>query len=57
MKSKKANHLRTVIAHVVLVILSFMCLFFFYILIVNSTEGVFGTSWQPLYKEFYECCK
>ena len=39
MKSKKANHLRTVIAHVVLVILSFMCLFFFYILIVNSTRS------------------
>ncbi|MCI9079308.1 MAG: carbohydrate ABC transporter permease [Lachnospiraceae bacterium] len=39
MKSKKPDRLRSVIAHVVLVILSFMCLFFFYILIVNATRS------------------
>ncbi len=39
MKPKKTDGIRTVIAHVVLVILSFMCLFFFYILIVNATHS------------------
>ena len=39
MKPKKTDGLRSVIAHVVLVILSFMCLFFFYILIVNATRS------------------
>ena len=39
MKSKKPNHLRSVLAHVVLVILSFMCLFFFYILFINATRS------------------
>ena len=39
MKSKQPNHLRSIIAHVVLVILSFMCLFFFYILIINATRS------------------
>lgn len=39
MKSKKPKHLESVIAHVVLVLLAFMCLFFFYILIVNATRS------------------
>lgn len=39
MKSKQSNHLRSIIAHAVLIILSFMCLFFFYILIVNATRS------------------
>ena len=39
MKSKQPNHLRSIVAHVVLIILSFMCLFFFYILIVNATRS------------------
>ncbi len=39
MKSKGHNGFRTVFAHVLLVILSFMCLFFFYILFVNSTRS------------------
>ncbi len=39
MKSKQPNHLRSIIAHVVLIILSFMCLFFFYILIINATRS------------------
>lgn len=39
MKTRKSDHLRSVIAHVVLVILSFMCLFFFYILIINATRS------------------
>ena len=39
MKSKGYNHFRTVFAHVVLIILSIMCLFFFYILLVNSTRS------------------
>ena len=38
MESKKFNG-RTILAHVVLIILSFMCLFFFYILIVNATRS------------------
>ena len=36
---KKAPAARTVIAHVVLIILAFLCLFFFYILIINSTRS------------------
>ena len=39
MKSKGYNSFRTIFAHVLLVILSFMCLFFFYILFVNSTRS------------------
>ena len=39
MKSKNNDRLRTVIAYIVLAILSFMCLFFFYILIVNATRS------------------
>lgn len=39
MKSKGYNIFRTIFAHVVLVILSFMCLFFFYILFVNATRS------------------
>lgn len=39
MKAKGYNGFRTVFAHVLLVILSFMCLFFFYILLVNSTRS------------------
>ena len=41
MKSKSGNSLRSVLAHIVLIVLSFMCLFFFYILIVNSTRTHF----------------
>lgn len=39
MKSKNNDRLRTVIAYIVLAILSFMCLFFFYILIINATRS------------------
>lgn len=39
MKSDSFNKLRTVFAHVLLVILSFMCLFFFYILFVNASRS------------------
>lgn len=39
MKSKGANHFRSIIAHIVLIILSFMCLFFFYILFINATRS------------------
>lgn len=39
MKSNGYNKFRTIFAHIVLIILSFMCLFFFYILIVNSTRS------------------
>lgn len=38
-ETKKGINLRSIIAHVVLVILSFMCLFFFYILIINATHS------------------
>lgn len=39
MKSKKPKHLGNIIAHVVLIMLAFLCLFFFYILIVNATRS------------------
>ncbi|CVI72741.1 L-arabinose transport system permease protein AraQ [Clostridiales bacterium CHKCI001] len=39
MKSKKPKHVQSILAHIVLIILSFLCLFFFYILIVNSTRS------------------
>lgn len=39
MKSNKPKHVQSILAHVVLIILSFMCLFFFYILIVNATRS------------------
>lgn len=39
MKAQKPSHLRSIIAHIVLILLSFMCLFFFYILIVNATRS------------------
>lgn len=39
MKSKSGNSLRSVLAHIVLIVLSFMCLFFFYILIINATRS------------------
>ncbi len=38
MQSKGHNTARTIFAYVLLVILSFFCLFFFYILIVNATR-------------------
>ena len=39
MKTRKPANGRSVLAHTVLIILSFMCLFFFYILIINSTRS------------------
>ena len=35
----KPSHARTVIAYIVLIILTFLCLFFFYILVINSTRN------------------
>ncbi len=37
--SKGYNTFRTVFAHVLLIFLSFLCLFFFYILIINATHS------------------
>ena len=39
MKDKTASRIRSIVAHVVLIILSFMCLFFFYVLIINATRS------------------
>lgn len=39
MHTKKPSNVRSIVAHTVLIILSFMCLFFFYILLVNSTRS------------------
>ena len=39
MKSKKTRHGQTILAYVVLILLSFLCLFFFYILIVHATRS------------------
>jgi multiple sugar transport system permease protein len=44
---KKPSHARTVIAYIVLILLTFLCLFFFYILIVNATR-----SHPPIQKGF-----
>ena len=38
MKETNHSHGRTIIAHVLLIFLSFLCLFFFYILIVNASR-------------------
>lgn len=38
MKETKPSHVRTILAHVLLIFLSFLCLFFFYILIVNASR-------------------
>ena len=39
MKDKTASRIRSIVAHVVLIILSFMCLIFFYVLIVNASHS------------------
>ena len=39
MNDKTASRIRSIVAHVVLIILSFMCLFFFYVLIVNASHS------------------
>lgn len=40
MKSKtKSSRRRSILAHTVLILLSFMCLFFFYVLIINATRS------------------
>ena len=39
MKKKAGSQFKTVFAHIVLILLSFMCLFFFYVLIINATRS------------------
>lgn len=39
MKSKKPNLVKNILVHIALLVLTFMCLFFFYILIVNATRS------------------
>ena len=39
MKKKAGSQFTTVFAHIVLILLSFMCLFFFYVLIINATRS------------------
>ena len=39
MKGKTPNRIRSIFAQLVLIILSFMCLFFFYILFINATRS------------------
>ena len=39
MKVKTASRIRSIVAHVVIIILSFMCLFFFYVRIVNASHS------------------
>ena len=39
MSTKAKNRLRVIVAHFVLITLSFMCLFFFYILIINASHS------------------
>ncbi|RKI39679.1 carbohydrate ABC transporter permease [bacterium D16-51] len=38
-KAKSASRRTSILAHIVLIILSFMCLFFFYILFINATHS------------------
>ena len=38
-KSKSASRRTSILAHIVLIFLSFMCLFFFYILFINATHS------------------
>lgn len=64
MKDKTASRIRSIVAHVVLIILSFMCLFFFYVLIVNAShshaelqKGFFCSSWKIFLEKPDECCK
>ena len=47
MKTKSEKRIRSIFAHIVLVVLAFLCLFFFYILIINATR-----SHADLQKEF-----
>lgn len=50
-KNKRIHSGRTILAYVVLIFLTFLCLFFFYILIINSTRNHFeiqrGFSFLP----------
>lgn len=39
MKSRSGSRVRSILAHVVLIFLSFLCLFFFYVLIINATRS------------------
>ena len=39
MRSKNTSALRSIFAHALLIVLSFFCLFFFYILIINATRS------------------
>ena len=39
MKTKSEKRIRSIFAHIVLVVLDFLCLFFFYILIINATRS------------------
>ena len=36
---KRTSYGRTILAYVILIILAFLCLFFFYILIINATRN------------------
>ena len=42
MRESKPSHVRTVIAYIVLIFLAFLCLFFFYVLLVNCTRDHFS---------------
>ena len=39
MKAKKGNRLVPVLIHIVLIFLAFLCLFFFYVLLINATHS------------------
>lgn len=44
MKSNTSGRVRSIFVHLVLIFLSFLCLFFFYILIVNATRSHAGSA-------------
>ena len=39
MKANSGKRVMSIVAHIVLILLSFMCLFFFYVLIINATRS------------------
>ena len=61
MKSKSGNSLRSVLAHIVLIVLSFMCLLYSDYqcnpFSCGAAKGVFGIAGHPSAGKFKECGK
>ncbi len=64
MKDKTASRIRSIVAHVVLIILSFMCLFFLLCtdrecvsFSCRASEGIFCSSWKIFLKNLMNVAK